>query len=106
MILWPCNNNLAQRITFHQIQGANNLMLVFGHCIEAANGETGNNLVVWINYCNRAAPGQNWVKRTDGSIFNPNSGRCLAPFNGSTADGTQMVITDCNGSAHQRWNTP
>jgi hypothetical protein len=33
----------------------------------------------------------------------PLSGRCLDDPNASTADGTQLVLWDCNGGTNQQW---
>ena len=30
--------------------------------------------------------------------------KCLDAFGGSTADGTAVVIWDCNGQTNQQWN--
>ncbi|MER7538408.1 RICIN domain-containing protein [Streptomyces sp. NPDC097704] len=34
------------------------------------------------------------------------SGRCLDVPGGSTTNGTELVIWDCNGGANQRWALP
>ncbi|MFG2823957.1 RICIN domain-containing protein [Kitasatospora sp. NPDC048365] len=36
----------------------------------------------------------------------PESGRCLDIPGGSTADGTQLQIWDCNTNAWQKWTLP
>jgi len=47
--------------------------------------------------------GQKWVQRADGSLLNPQSGRCLDSPDGATANGTRLRIWDCNGSAAQKF---
>ncbi|MBC7267309.1 MAG: RICIN domain-containing protein, partial [Streptomyces sp.] len=42
----------------------------------------------------------------DGSLRNPQSGRCLDIPAGATANGTQLQIYDCNGLNTQKWNLP
>jgi hypothetical protein len=46
------------------------------------------------------------VPRSDGSICNPQSGRCLDDPNGVTTDYTQLQIYDCNGLLPQQWTMP
>ncbi|WP_294004767.1 RICIN domain-containing protein [Streptomyces sp.] len=45
--------------------------------------------------------GQKWVQQADGSLLNPQSGRCLDSPSGATANGTRLQIWDCNGSGAQ-----
>ncbi|MGI5185121.1 ricin-type beta-trefoil lectin domain protein [Dactylosporangium sp. CA-152071] len=47
--------------------------------------------------------GQQWTQQADGSLRNPQSGRCLDSPNGATANGTALRIWDCNGSAAQQF---
>jgi hypothetical protein len=42
----------------------------------------------------------------DGTLGNPQSARCLDLPGGIAADGTQLQIYDCNGTAAQRWKVP
>jgi hypothetical protein len=44
------------------------------------------------------------VPRSDGSLYNPQSGRCLDDPAGNTASGTQLQIYDCNGLWTQVWH--
>ncbi len=109
MILWPCNGNIAQKITYRQKYNSTAAhLIVVGHCLEAANNATANRTVVWINYCDAQSTGQEWIKRTDGTIVNPASGRCLEVDAGnvSSPDGAPITIWDCNGGNWQKWTTP
>lgn len=63
---------------------------------------------------------QQWTLSTDGTIMNQGrtvnhqngsittvgSKLCLQPNNGSTTDGTGLVLWPCDGSSAQRWTTP
>ena len=40
---------------------------------------------------------QVWISRSDGSMFNPESGKCLDDTDWSTTAGTQVQIWDCAG---------
>jgi hypothetical protein len=42
----------------------------------------------------------------DGALRNPQSGRCFDAAGGGTADGTPVIIVDCNGGSNQRWTYP
>ena len=50
--------------------------------------------------------GQMWKIQWDGTLINPNSGFCLDNPDGSTVDGTDLQIWDCNGSPAQRFALP
>jgi hypothetical protein len=56
--------------------------------------------------CLPNAGAQQWVVGANGSLRNPQSGRCLDVPMGNTADGTKLQIYDCNGLASQTWNLP
>ena len=44
-----------------------------------------------------------WNQQADGSLRNPQSGRCLDSPNGATGNGTRLRIWDCNASAAQQF---
>jgi hypothetical protein len=43
------------------------------------------------------------VQQANGSLLNPQSGRCLDDPSGNTANGTRLQIWVCNGSGAQRF---
>ncbi|MFD0567236.1 RICIN domain-containing protein [Kitasatospora saccharophila] len=43
------------------------------------------------------------MQQGDGSLLNPQSGRCLDAPSGNTANGTRLQLWDCNGSAAQKF---
>jgi hypothetical protein len=47
---------------------------------------------------------QQWTIRADGTIVGTQSGRCLTPNNGGTADNTPIVLFDCGTQPYQRWS--
>jgi len=47
--------------------------------------------------------GQKWIPRADGSVFNPQSGRCLDTPDGIAGNGNVLRIWDCNGAVAQQW---
>ncbi|HJP77779.1 MAG TPA: RICIN domain-containing protein [Pseudonocardiaceae bacterium] len=44
--------------------------------------------------------------QSNGSLYNPQSGKCLDDPNSSTTEGTQLQIYDCNGTNAQQWHLP
>jgi hypothetical protein len=55
--------------------------------------------------CNNSGA-QQWTAPGDGTLHNPQSGRCLDAAGGGTADGTPVIIFDCGGGANQSWTYP
>ncbi len=49
---------------------------------------------------------EQWRHQADGSLLNPQPGRCLDIPSGATANGTHLQIYDCNGLGTQKWNLP
>ena len=41
-----------------------------------------------------------------GRLVNPQSGKCLDAFGGSSANGTRLIIWTCHTAANQRWTLP
>jgi hypothetical protein len=44
-----------------------------------------------------------WQQQANGSLLNPQSGRCLDAPGGNSANGTQLEIWDCTGGANQKF---
>ena len=64
---------------------------------------TANGTLLELWDCNGVG-GQKWVQQADGSLKNPQSGRCIDSPSGATANGTRLQIYDCNGSAAQKFS--
>ena len=73
--------------------------------MDVSGGGTANHTMVQLYDCNGTGA-QQWQYRADGSLLNPQSGRCLDDLGFSTANGNQLGIWDCNGAANQKWNLP
>ena len=43
---------------------------------------------------------------TDGSVYNPATGCCLADPDASTANSMRLIDGTCNGTASQQWTIP
>ncbi|NUP46935.1 MAG: glycoside hydrolase family 3 [Catenulispora sp.] len=98
--VYTCNGTNAQQWTV----GTNSTIQALGKCLDVNAAGTGNGTVVQLYTCNGTVA-QNWRPQPDGSLLNPNSGRCLDDAaNGGS--GTQLQIWDCNGGANQKWVLP
>ncbi|HEY4023834.1 MAG TPA: cellulase family glycosylhydrolase [Pseudonocardiaceae bacterium] len=71
-----------------------------GRCVDVTSGGTANGTVVQIYDCNGSGA-QQWQVGSNGSITNPQSGKCL-DANGS-ANNSYLQIWACGGTANQQW---
>ncbi|MFJ8432180.1 LamG-like jellyroll fold domain-containing protein [Kitasatospora sp. NPDC094019] len=72
-------------------------------CLGIADAQPHWGSKVQIQSCNGADPGQNWVRRFDGTLYSPAADSCLELPGWSTENGTTVGIWQCNGNANQRW---
>jgi Ricin-type beta-trefoil lectin domain-like len=49
---------------------------------------------------------QQWQIKTNGSLVNPESGKCLDDPNSTTTSGTQLQLYTCNSTSAQDWTLP
>ncbi|MER5268805.1 ThuA domain-containing protein [Actinosynnema sp. NPDC002837] len=96
--LWTCNGGVNQRWT---VNGST--LRALDKCMEVSG--TANAAAVRLWTCNGSG-GQNWTAGANGSLVNPQSGKCLDANGGSSADGTQLIIWSCHGGTNQRWTLP
>jgi chitinase len=98
--VYTCNGTNAQQWTV----ASGNTLHVLGKCLDVAGAGTANGTKVDLYDCNGTVA-QVWVPQSNGSLVNPNSGKCLddTGFGGS---GTQSQIWACSGNTNQRWNLP
>lgn len=95
--LWTCNQSQAQWWTRQ-----NSTLRAFGKCMDVQLSGTANGTVVQLYTCNGSGA-QVWQAQGNGTLRNPQSGRCLTTSNGSTGDGARLVISDCTAAANQIW---
>lgn len=67
---------------------------------------TGGFHLIDIQPCDNTNPAMQWQPRSNGSLYNPATGWCLADPGASTTYGTQVIDGTCNGSASQQWTIP
>ncbi|MEY9877232.1 S-formylglutathione hydrolase FrmB [Streptacidiphilus sp. MAP12-33] len=100
--VYGCNGSVAQSWTV----GFGSTVRSMGKCLDVSGGGTTNGTGVDLYACNGTGA-QNWVPQADGTLLNPQSGRCLTdPAVGGA--GTQAVIQDCAGGTDpdQQWTLP
>ncbi|MFC0540265.1 ricin-type beta-trefoil lectin domain protein [Kutzneria chonburiensis] len=94
---WDCYHNQAQS----WIAPGDGTLHAAGKCLTVNNAATtaGTGVVLW--NCSAGDPGQQWVQRLDGTVLNPNAGRCLT--GASDTNGGAFTIQDCTAAALQQW---
>jgi hypothetical protein len=101
--IWTCNDTGAQ----HWTANPNGELNMYGKCLDVNGAGTANGTKIDLYQCvlSNGAPvsNQTWQLRSDGSVYNPTSGRCLADPSSSTTLGTQLILWDCIGSNAQKW---
>lgn len=98
--LWDCQSYALDQ---HWVHTSTNRRTTLARCLDIAGNSTGNNALVELCDCNTAVGRQVWVRQSDGSLLNPQSGRCKDATDGATADGTRLQIHDGNGTAAQKF---
>ncbi|MGW1073122.1 ricin-type beta-trefoil lectin domain protein [Streptomyces sp. NPDC002537] len=73
-------------------------------CMTVDGSGTSSGTNVLRGYCDGSV-GQKW-QLTSGTLVNPNSNKCLDTADAGSADGTGLVIRDCNSGASQEWYPP
>src|SRR6266566_6090903 len=82
-----------------------------GQCVDVPRGDGSNNIQIELYQCNNGN-GQWWRLPSDGTVrsnanawarLNGGVGMCLDVLNGGTANGSQVVLFDCNSSNSQQW---
>ncbi|PSL52040.1 type 1 glutamine amidotransferase [Saccharothrix carnea] len=96
--LWTCNSGANQRWT---VSGST--VKALDRCLDAAGTANGAAVRLWTCH---GGGGQNWTAGANGSLVNPQSGKCLDANGGSSADGTQLIVWSCHGGTNQRWTLP
>jgi len=100
--LYTCNGSEAQAWT---VVPADNSLQVRNMCMEVRGGATASGSTIVIDTCDASAA-QVFVPRSNGEVYNPNSGDCLTDPGGSTQLGVIMQIQACTGGAGQVWTMP
>ncbi len=75
---------------------------VLGKCLDVYRSGTANGTPVDLFTCNGTGA-QKWNPRADGTLQNPQSGRCLTDPGDNAQNGTRLVIFDCSAAAGEHW---
>ena len=100
MQLYDCKTLAADQHWLGNVYGAHTLSTL-GRCLDVNGNGTANGTHVELYDCNGAG-GQQWIVQPDGSIKNPQSGRCLDDPSGHR-ERHALQIYDCNGNQAQRF---
>jgi hypothetical protein len=100
--VYTCNQTPAQQWTVVQ---AGSTLHALGKCMDIYAGGTANGTTVDLYDCNNTGA-QVFIPQSNGSLYNPQSGKCLDDTNWATTPGVQLQIWDCTGNANQHWNLP
>jgi Ricin-type beta-trefoil lectin domain len=73
--------------------------------MDVAAGGTTDGTLVQLYDCNGTGA-QVWQHQSNGTLLNPQSGKCLDDTGFSTTPGTQLQIWSCTAGANQIWNPP
>ncbi|MEV6877455.1 ricin-type beta-trefoil lectin domain protein [Amycolatopsis sp. NPDC051128] len=97
--LWDCNGGTNQRWT---LTSGRQLQVYGTKCLdaEAARTTPDTRAIIWD--CTTGT-NQQWTLNADGTITGVQSGLCLAPTKGATANGTVIILSACDGSTSQKW---
>ncbi|MDX2757036.1 ThuA domain-containing protein [Streptomyces europaeiscabiei] len=95
-ISW-CTGSAGQRWTV----APGSTVKALGKCLDV----TGNGSRVQLWSCNGGA-NQNWQAYPDGSLRNPQAGKCLDVSGANSSDGTLVSLWTCHGGANQKWTLP
>jgi Ricin-type beta-trefoil lectin domain/PQQ-like domain/Abnormal spindle-like microcephaly-assoc'd, ASPM-SPD-2-Hydin len=101
--LWGCNGSGAQDLTFGaagslRIGPANSMW-----CLGAAGGGTVPGTRVKLYTCDGSA-GQRFRWGSSARLLNPVSKLCLQPLQGSSFQGTVLVLASCTSADYQKWD--
>src|SRR5690606_22375254 len=100
LVIATCSGELAQRFgAIHHADGT--ISLAHNHdCVDVASSSTETGATIWMYPCNGTGA-QAWIQQPDGSLKNPQSGKCAGLLSG-TADGSSLQLAPCDGSSGQR----
>lgn len=101
--LYDCFMSNAQKWTFKRIDGkAYSLLQVQGMCIHVTG--PADNADVRLADCDPGSDNQQWKWKEDKYIANASNDRCLVPAFGGVTNGTNIVVSNCNGTNAQTWD--
>ena len=102
--LYDCNGGTTQDWT---AEPDGTVRFESSYCMaDSGTVTTGGYHLIDLQPCNATSPAMQWLPRSDGSLYNPATGWCLADPGASTTNSTRLIDGTCNGSASQQWTIP
>jgi len=95
--LWSCQSYAIDQHWTHNSDGS---LETLGRCLDIDGDGTAVGTKVELWDCNGVG-GQKWIRQSNGSLLNPQSGLCLDDPSANTTNGTQLQIYTCNGTTAQ-----
>jgi len=80
-----------------------NTLRILGKCVTSPGSAVHTKIV--LSRCTGGTQ-QEWIKRTDGTLYNASNLRCLNVPGAVTTPGTQVEINTCTTSRGERWTLP
>jgi len=99
MDVWTCVATAANEAWTVEPDGT---VRVFGKCLDVYHSGTANGTAVDLLSCNGTGA-QQWQPRADGTLLNPQSGRCLTDPGDNAQNGTKLVLFDCGAAPGEDW---
>lgn len=93
-----CNGNENQQ----WITTSSKTLQAYGRCMAVKGNATVTDAPIELSDCNGSG-GQVWVPQSDGSLMNPQSGKCLTIYYNAGA-GSPLVLWPCVGAVNQMWS--
>lgn len=85
--------------------GESDALVYKGKCLDIQGNATANGSPVILYDCH-GGEDQRWIPRDDGTVFNPNSGRCLVDDPYHTTELRQLTIYDCQVASPPHFPLP
>ncbi|MFF9479546.1 protein kinase [Streptomyces sp. NPDC014733] len=99
--LWQCRSSAAGQRWVHRPGGS---LEALRRCLGPVGDGATRDAAVELQDCT-GTDGQRWEQQDDGSLFHPDSARCLEPA-GPLRDGVPLRLHDCDGATTQRFTLP
>lgn len=96
--VYPCNSSAAQN---WKVVEAGSTIRDFGKCLDIRGGGTANGTTVDLYACNSTGA-QVFIPESNGTLYNPQSNKCLDVPNWATS-AIHLDIWTCTGSGNQVW---
>jgi glucose/arabinose dehydrogenase len=98
-LLYTCHGQTNQQWT----PSEDGTIKALGKCLDARGTALRTPAVLWT--CD-GSEGQKWLPQANGTLRNARAGLCLDATNGSSANGTRLILYTCHTALNQKWVLP